>query len=246
MSTEPEASEFEQALRADVPSAETEARLRRRLLAAGLAIGNGMATTGAAAAGTATTGAGSGGLVANAVGLSWGVKLGFAAAVAIPTVGLLMEASDPEPRAAVGAVSAAAPARVSAAPLPIASALPTSPAAEPVREPEPSRTKPNSGSVGRREPAAADVERAVIDAPTAPSQATFAAAAPEPPAARPSQSTLGEETRLLDAAFAELAAGNRARAAQLIAEHEARYPRGLLSKERERAKTRLSELSRGQ
>jgi len=59
-------------------------------------------------------------------------------------------------------------------------------------------------------------------------------------------STLAEETRLQDDAFAELAAGHRGRAAELIHEHEARFPAGLLRQERERAKTRLSEMSRGE
>jgi hypothetical protein len=78
-----------------------------------------------------------------------------------------------------------------------------------------------------------------------PSQGDFAA--PDAPARAPqAASTLADETRLLDSAFAALTAGNRERAAQLIGEHEARYPQGLLTKERERAKLRLSELSRGE
>jgi TolA-binding protein len=78
-----------------------------------------------------------------------------------------------------------------------------------------------------------------------PSQADFGA--PEVPAIAPRvASTLAEETRLLDGAFAALAAGDRGRASQLIQEHEARYPNGLLQKERERARLRLSELSRGE
>ena len=109
MSTDPEASPFEEALRADLPSAETEARLRRRLLAAGLAVGNGIATTTAAAAGSAS--AASGGLVVNVVGLSWGIKLGFAAAVAIPTLGLLLDEGAPAPSAATSVSTVNAPSR---------------------------------------------------------------------------------------------------------------------------------------
>jgi hypothetical protein len=59
-------------------------------------------------------------------------------------------------------------------------------------------------------------------------------------------STLAEETRLLDGAFAALAAGKLERARALVSEHETRFPAGLLLKERERAKTRLSELARGE
>src|SRR6267154_282941 len=90
MSIEPEDSSLEQALRGDLPSPDTQARLRRRLLAAGVAIGNGVATT-TAAAGTAASDTAATGLVAKIAGLSWGVKLGFAAVVAIPTVGLWLD-----------------------------------------------------------------------------------------------------------------------------------------------------------
>jgi hypothetical protein len=79
-----------------------------------------------------------------------------------------------------------------------------------------------------------------------PSQSDFAALEQPPSRAPEVGSTLADETRLLDAAFAALGKGDRARAAQLIGEHEARYPSGLLKKERERAKARLSDLSRGE
>jgi hypothetical protein len=96
--------------------------------------------------------------------------------------------------------------------------------------------------------AAAEAPVRPNDAPPSqarPSQAEFEP--PEPPARAPqATSTLAEETRLLDGAFAELSAGNRARAAELIHEHERRFPAGLLQKERERAKTRLSQMSRGE
>jgi TolA-binding protein len=68
----------------------------------------------------------------------------------------------------------------------------------------------------------------------------------EAPSASKAGSTLAEETRILDAAFAELASGNQARAAQLIREHETRFPNGLLERERQRAKARLNEILRGE
>lgn len=250
MSTDPEASPFEEALRADLPSTETEARLRRRLLAAGLAIGNGVAATTAAAAGTATTGAASGGVVANALGLSWGIKLGFAAAVAIPTLGLLIDESEPAPSAAraPSAVSAVAPRRAIDARVAPPSELEVSEPLPP-SEPAPRLENPSSPRLTpRRSVSPSDVAPAIVAPPTpelAPSERAFAAPPEAPVEPKPSKTTLAEETRLLDAAFAALAAGNRVRAAQLIAEHESHYPRGLLTKERERAKTRLSELSRG-
>ncbi|HYP91226.1 MAG TPA: hypothetical protein VEQ59_23835 [Polyangiaceae bacterium] len=244
MSIEPEDSLFEQALRDDLPSTDAEARLRRRLLAAGVALGHGVATTTAAASGAAGTSAAGTGFFAQALGLSWGMKLGAVAAVAIPTLGLVIEGRSVAPpkaaRPAASAVvsapasSAASPAALDVVAAPAAVELPTSVAASSAR------------AVARREasrsPTLADDRPA---APPAPSQSDFEAAPEAPTAAVAARSTLGDETRLLDGAFAALSAGDRARAAQLIGEHEARYPRGLLSKERERAKTRLTELSRG-
>ena len=78
--------------------------------------------------------------------------------------------------------------------------------------------------------------------PTRPSKVEFEPGAPSSQAS----STLAEETRILDAAFAELANGNEARAAELIREHEARFAKGLLKRERERAKARLAEVFRGE
>jgi hypothetical protein len=244
MSIDPEDSLLEEALRNDLPSPGTEARLRRRMLAAGLAVGNGVAATTAAAGGTAG-GVASAGAVAKVLGLSWGVKLGLAAAVAIPTVGVLLEAGTPEPspRAAV-----VAPARPSdpiepspSKPVPQLAAMPE---AKPLVRSE--IQQPRSPSMVRAEK---PPETVVVPAPTAahPSRSDFAVVEPEVAQRAPEvASTLAEETRLLDGALSELAAGNRARAAALIQEHEARYPQGLLQKERERAKTRLSELSRGE
>ena len=102
MSIDSEDSPLEQALRSDLPTDETAARMRRRLLAAGIAVGNGMAVTTAAAAGTAPGFIA--GTVAKVSALSWGVKVGFAAAVAIPSVGLLAERAVHTPPAVVAPV----------------------------------------------------------------------------------------------------------------------------------------------
>jgi len=246
MSTEPEDA-LERALRADLPSPDTEARLRRRLLAAGVAVGNGIATTTAAASG-ASTGVATGGILAKVAGLSWGVKVGLAAAVAIPSVGLLLEPHAPTrttaqtPVAVATEPAAVAPTRASEVAV---TPVPATEPAEPVVEKEDGpRSTPAPRALRPVVEAAAPAANTAPAAATGPSQGDFAAV--EAPArAAQTPSSLGEETRLLDAAFAALAAGDRARAATLIAEHEARYPRGLLSKERLRAKTRLSELSRG-
>jgi hypothetical protein len=241
MSIEPE-DMLEEALRNDFPTADTQARVRRRLLAAGLAVGNGVAATTAAA-----SSAGAAGVVGTAgkiAGLSWGLKLGLAAMVTIPTVGLWLDGR--AERGAAVQPPVATPARaVEARPRAVTQspdATELAPEADgPSSVPEPPQPRA-AKAVEAGAPAPAN------DLPAGharPSQGDFAPL--EPPTRAPRvTSTLAEETRLLDGAFAELAAGNRARAAELINEHEARFPAGLLQKERERAKTRLSQMSRGE
>lgn len=251
MSHDFEDSVLEEALRRDLPSADTERRLRLRLLAAGVAVGNGVATT-TAAAGTAAgaTGAAATGVVGKVLGLSWGIKLGLAAAVAIPSVGVWLDRGEPVTNAphiavlsAPGAAPRAAqavepsPAAVDTAAAPVIADSPASP------EPSPERAAPRSARAIAAEPLApSGAEPGVLH----PSQSDFAALEQQPSRAPEVGSTLADETRLLDAAFAALGKGDRARASQLIGEHEARYPAGLLKKERERAKARLSDLSRGE
>jgi hypothetical protein len=235
-------SALEEALRNDLPSGDTERRLRLRLLAAGVAVGNGVATT-TAAAGTAAGGAAAAtGVVGKVLGMSWGIKLGLAAAIAIPSVGLWLDRGSAAPTAA-RAVQVAAPAAPSASPSPAPAAAPTPIADAPLTpEPSPEPVAPRSAR-----PAVAAEPALVAAAPNVPhpSQSDFAAL--DTPARAPQVgSTLADETRLLDAAFAAIGAGDRTRAAQLIQDHESRYPAGLLKKERERAKLKLSELSRGE
>lgn len=245
MSIEPE-DLLEEALRSDLPSRDREARLRRKLVAAGIAVGNGIATTTAAASGSALGGASGAGLAAKVAGLSWGIKVGLAAAVAIPTVGLWLERAEPvAPPVAQAPLQQPAVAPNVTTPSRPGNALVTSPVA--ASEAEPREAAPKRLALRGDKPAKELAKEPTDDARTGdPSQsdveAPVRALAPNPPVG----STLGEETRLLDRAFAELAAGQRGRAAELLAEHESRYPQGLLVKERERAKARISELSRGE
>jgi hypothetical protein len=237
MSIDPDDSVLEQALRGDLPPADAKERVRRRLLAAGVAVGNGMAaTTSAAATSAATTG-----FFAKALGASWGIKLGLAAAIAIPGVGILLDAPG-KPQVVVQLPS---PQRTEAADV---AAVPAQPRPSLVTEEADAKeatTRPARVAEAPASPPA--VERDARKAER-PSEVEFVPAveAAGPPHALPQASTLAEETRLLDAAFAELASGNRARAAQLIGEHEAKFPAGLLQKERNRAKAKLSENFRGE
>lgn len=232
---------LEEALRGDLPTPDVEARVRRRLLAAGVAVGQGVATTTAVA-----SGAGAAGAAVKAAGLSWGLKLGLAAFVTIPTVGLLLESRHESANDAATKVAAPQPAPpLPAAPLPAAPPLPSPTlAADPAlfAAPEPPASRPKAlASVAVATPPEA------APGPTHPSQADFAPTVPDASARAPQVgSTLAEETRLLDGAFAALAAGKLERARALVSEHETRFPAGLLLKERERAKTRISELTRGE
>lgn len=240
MSIDSDDSPLEEALRSDLPPDETAARMRRRLLAAGIAVGNGMAAT-TAAAGTAP------GVLAGAAAkvgaLSWGVKVGFAAAVAIPTLGLIAERSQ-HPSAAVASVRAPAsrtPPRVDrAVGAPAVRAVSAAPRDEAPVE------RGIAAHARRAEAAAALEHRASEPAadPARPSRLAFDGAEATSPSK--ASSTLAEETRILDAAFAELSAGNKQRAAELVQEHATRFPAGLLERERERARARLNEVSRGE
>jgi hypothetical protein len=232
---------LEEALRGDLPTPAVEARLRRRLLAAGVAVGQGVATTTAVA-----SGAGAAGAAVKAAGLSWGLKLGLAAFVAIPTVGLLLEGRhDNAQDAAVQVAAPQAAPQEPAAPAAQAPAPPSPALAEDqALPPAPEQPQPRPKAAA---PALVATPAELPPGPAHPSQADFAATQPDAPARAPQVgSTLAEETRLLDGAFAALAAGKLERARALVSEHETRFPAGLLLKERERAKTRLSELARGE
>ncbi|HET7541127.1 MAG TPA: hypothetical protein VFK05_14720 [Polyangiaceae bacterium] len=242
-------SEFEQALRADLPSRAQQNRMRQRLLAAGLAAGTALGSTNVAAtqAGFAAS------ALSKLSGLSWPAKLGLTALLAAPVVALPVVYA-PVPGAemvsqvqrSTSAVRArSVPKPVSAAQLLPRAAGQAEPAApEPVLEPE---SQPNlaarapAANAGGLPPSAALGSAALAPSPSAsevesgsePAVAAFDSTARGP-------STLAAETRLLDRAFAALAAGDRSTAAALVAEHTRRFPDGLLRQERERARARIA------
>lgn len=249
MSTDSEENLLEDALRGDLPPADAQARVRRRLLAAGVAVGNGMAVTTAAAAGGAP-GVVSG-VVGKALAMSWGVKLGALAVVAIPTVGLLVDSGPSAP-----ALSAPAPVSRKAVPAePGLTAAQVSPARPSGPMPVSDERAAAEGAINEAQAAAPPTLRSPTRSPAVVAVELSAGARVAAPPAQPSQnafeqldeqaahpaSTLAEETRILDSAFAALASGNSASAGELIAEHERRFPAGLLRQERQRAKLRLAE-----
>lgn len=213
--------ELEAALRGDLPSERDAARVRARL--AGLGLGIGVTLTSATAAALAgsksTAPAGIWGFLGS---LPVGAKVGIATVVTASAVaGPVYYSKSHAPLASVPAPqsSTRAATRVTA-PLNEAALapIPAPPAVEPPalqKEPPPPAPAP---------------ERAVRSANTS--------AAPSPPAPA---ATLGEETRLIDAALSALRRGDRAAAGELIRQHEQRFPDGLLRRERERARAALIE-----
>jgi hypothetical protein len=170
------------------------------------------------------------------------VKVGFAAAVAIPTLGLIAERSQ-RPSAAVASVRAPAPRTP---PIERAVGAATVRRVTPApRDEAPVESEPAPRA--RRAEAATELERPAAEAATPPARPSrLAFDGSEATSPSKATSTLAEETRILDAAFAELSAGNEQRAAELVQEHAARFPAGLLERERERARARLNEVSRGE
>ncbi len=250
MTIDLEESDLEMALRADLPPQAVEVRLRRRLLAAGLAVGQGVAASTAVASGTGFVGA----LTAKLGGLHAAVKLGLVAAVAVPTALTALDSLSAGPgrsRSAIqhqastsaasnpGSTRAGDGARAETTPTALSGALSSVPEV-----------------VARRSQASAAAPAGKLSATNLeertprPSSVAFGLIEPRPPESaplldQPAASTLAEETRILERAFAELGAGNTAAAAELLREHEQRFPDGLLKNERERGRSKLTELSRG-
>ena len=248
MSLNDDDSLFEQALKRDLPSADEQARLRKRLVAAGISVGSGLAATGTASAqvGWGAT------VVAKVAALSWPMTLLLGAAVATPLVALPVWLSPskvsrpPSNSASVRPVLSAAPALVAPPPAAepeLANAPGTGEGVDTNGAPRPAQRAASSGVVS----AVHVPEPGVASSSALPAVAAFAS----PNGADSAESTrrastLAAETQLLDRAFAELAAGRRASAAALIAEHQRRFPNGLLSQERERARARLEQNSQGE
>lgn len=221
--------ELEAALRGDLPSERDAARVRARL--AGLGLGIGVTLTSATAAALAgsksTAPAGIWGFLGS---LPVGAKVGIATVVTASAVAgpvYYSKSHAPLPSAAATQASIRAVTRATAPPNEAAlGPIPAPPAVEPAAL-EPAALEPAP-------PSAIPPERSARSANTPlPREAT-----PSPPAAA---ATLGEETRLIDAALSALRRGDRAMAGEFIRQHEQRFPDGLLRRERERARAALIE-----
>ena len=261
MSVQDEDSPFEAALKGDLPSGAEQARVRQRLLGAGISVGSGLAASSAVASTPLGWGAS---LVAKVGALSLAAKVGLVVAVAAPLVAVPLVRSSAVHRAlasgapvpvaqATAAVSSSALTPLGAPSEPL---VPVAPSVAPrVEAPNAlvASTKPTAGEVAASGPPSSErlaAPSARADPSAAlPSVAAFdsvASGVGKAESERLRATTLAAETQLLDRAFAEIAAGHRDAAAALIAEHQRRFPNGLLSQERERARARLEQGSQGE
>jgi len=241
MSTrEPDADPFIDALRDDLPTERDQARIRARLLAAGVIAGTGLAAPGVAAGGAVASG-----LLPKLLALPMFAKVGLAATViglsAVP-VARYTARSEARPPAAPSSVRdavTAAPAVVAAAPVADVTAAPAS-VEPPAPEPELPRERARSLPEFSRERSDANAASQAIPAVARPSVGSF-----EAPSAPLDEGTLRAETALIEGALAALRAGDTTRARELLAEHATRFPNGLLLRERQRALARMHDTTQG-
>jgi hypothetical protein len=229
---------FVDALRADVPSAHDDVRIRARLAALGVVAGTAVAAPSAAFGASSVSPVAQTGLWSKLAALSWTSKVGLATAVV--------------------AASTAAPVAVhyarSAATAPSGRSADISPARDesrraltrgqaprvaapvvlpdPMNEPSVAATSSPVSRAPVREPSRAPVVGSPSVAVPAPSAAGAFPAAP-------SHGTLREETELIERALAAVRAGDRATALGVLQDHARRFPNGLLARERERALDRI-------
>jgi len=230
MPNQPEFDPFTEALRQDLPSADDGARVRARLVSAGLIAGAGVVAPGAALAT-------SGGLLAKLGALPMAAKLGASAVVVgVVAVPVLSRGSRDEDSArartsnaqvAPAARSKAAPAPAPARPEPPPAAALPGPAEVPAFEPEPATMRSAPEPV--RAPALLPAET------RAPSPGPAVGSFPIVAEAPVDEGTLRAETALMERALAALQRGDVATARRELAAHAAQYPNGHLKRERERA-----------
>jgi hypothetical protein len=249
MSTDTDIEGFVDALRRDGPSDRDAARMQARLAALGVVTGASIAK--GAVASSLPAGKMAAGVATRWASLSLLPKIGVVTAVSATALAgavavhqrdeALPAARSAEHVAAAtrSAVPAAKRDGVAAAPQ---ATEPTVRAVGPAQQATSGAARaPQLGAPPAKNAVAAAPAPAGEAAPVAPpseaATASFDGVANTAPAAT---STLPEETALIDAAFAALRAGDTATASALVAEHARRFPNGLLSREREHARERLS------
>jgi hypothetical protein len=221
---------FTQALRLDLPSTADEARVRAKLVSAGVLAGASVVVPGAAAA--ATTG---GGFAAKLAALPLALKIGASvvavSAAALPVVTSVASSSDTHP-----APRSAEMARV--APAPAGAATTAESAAAPHEEPATGAPAPEApASPVTQAPARAreNAPASAVASPAAVAVLPAVGAFPAAEAAPVDEGTLRAETALMERALAAIKQGDLAAARRELALHAAKFPNGHLKPERERA-----------
>jgi hypothetical protein len=231
---------FIDALRDDLPTERDQARIRARLLAAGVIAGAGLAAPGVAAGGAVATG-----LLPKLLALPMFAKVGLAATVigfsAIPVARHTARSEErpPATRISVHEAAPVPPATPTVAPIPERAAAPPSVEA-PDAKPELPRERARSLPEFSREPSDVNTPSDAVPAVTRPAVGSF-----DTPSAPLDEGTLRAETALIEGALAALRAGDTARVRSLLAEHATRFPNGLLVRERQRALSRVHDATLG-
>jgi hypothetical protein len=240
---------FTQALRADLPSERDQARIKARLITAGVLAGATLVTPSTAAA------AASGGFLSKLASLPLSLKVGASVVVvgaaAVPVFHGV--ASDDHAGAADAPVAVVvapkatalnrakrvdeprpAPAEVNP---PALAALP----AAPVAELEPAHTEPVSVRRVTGPAAVRGAELPAAQTPSSPAVGAFPVheVAPVAPAAPVDEGTLRAETALMERALAAIRRNDFTTARRDLAAHAAEFPNGHLKPERERALERM-------
>jgi hypothetical protein len=252
-----------EALRGDVPSERDRDRMRRKLIAAGIAVSAGSALSGAvvakasaatASAGTSVGVAGASVAGAGVAGASVVAKLAGLSLSAKISAGALVLAS----ASALSVYDAGERSSRSSAREPVTEAVAAAPALEPAAHvpEEPAAIEPSVVVTPAPAPIAAvaaparlrsQARRARPDtAQRAPLAAIpvheepLAAPTPRAPASAPLASALRAEAELLERALSALHAGELESARRALSAHAERFPQGALRRERERAHQQLT------
>jgi hypothetical protein len=266
---DPELDAWVEALRSDVPSERDRDRVRRKLIAAGVAVSAGTALTGAAVAKASAASASAGstgaaGASAGVVGASVGAKLAGLSLSAKISAGVVALASasalslydagerssstarEPVTEAAVAAAPRAPSAHERVAMPPAAHAAQEPAAIEPsvIAAPAPAPIAAVAAPAKlRSEAPRVRVATARSAPPVAdPAKADLTAPTPEP-ASAPLPSALRAEAELLERALSALHAGELQAARRALSAHAERFPQGALRRERERAHQQLTLLA---
>lgn len=261
MSAEFDSDPYTDALREDLPSPQDEARVRTRLVAAGVLAGVGAVAPGATAA--ATTGTAAAGLLTKALALPLVAKLGATAvllgAVAVPVVrAQRRSAVEPAASRVASARTTATPGASAAAMAPNATMTAVVPAPLPSlasgapdelapRAMEPAVTAapvvaavaPVTGRSARER--ASESTGAPVAAAHGAGTASLAVGSFPLEAMSEDEGTLRAETALMEQALGALKRGDYTTAKQRLAEHARTFPNGHLAPERDRALERVRE-----